>query len=96
MYAYTFAMVHSAWRMVPKIPEVAPLFLGWKNIEVGFQTKVCHMAALALVFQSGIRSRRLFEEGKETGQRPIPVNATVNWTMARYNFHRAHLKRGGT
>ena len=47
--------------IVPKIPAVvSPLFLGWKNIEVGFQTKVYHLAALALVFQTGSRSLRLF------------------------------------
>eukprot|EP00438_Fugacium_kawagutii_P015589 Skav229722 [mRNA] locus=scaffold49:353216:360839:- [translate_table: standard] len=28
-------------------------FISWKNIEVGFQTKVYHLAALALAFQAG-------------------------------------------
>lgn len=42
-------------------------FISWKNIEVGFQTKVYHMAALALVFQSGALLLQILPHaGKET------------------------------
>ena len=45
-------------------------FISWKNIEVGFQTKIYHMAAMALVFQAGAFLLQILPHaGKETVSR---------------------------